>query len=103
MRLSVRFAALLAAAAFAAPSVASAQAGRGASLTPHAGYLITGSIFDGPWGTNVSASNAPMIGAQATIPLTSGIALVGSAAYASGDLQVGLPVLGGLNVGTAKT
>jgi hypothetical protein len=44
-----------------------------------------------------------MVGAQASIPLTKGIALVGNLAYAAGDLKVGLPLLGGVKVGTAKT
>jgi hypothetical protein len=102
MRLSVRSAAV-AAALFALPVAASAQPGVGASLTPHAGYLVTGNWYDGPLGTNISATNAPMIGAAANIPLTRGVALVGSAAYAAGDLRVGLPILGGLNVAKTKT
>jgi hypothetical protein len=44
-----------------------------------------------------------MVGAQGTIPLTKGIALVGNLAYASGDLRVGLPLLGGVTVGSATT
>jgi hypothetical protein len=73
------------------------------SLTPYAGYLVTGSWYDGPIGTSLSTSNSPMLGVQGSIPLARGIALVGNLAYASGDLQVGLPVFGGVNVGTAKT
>lgn len=83
--------------------VTQAQAGTGASLTPFAGYLVTGSWYDGPVGTSVSATNAPLVGAQGSIPFTRGLSLTGSFAYASGDLRVGLPILGGINVGTAKT
>jgi len=103
MRFSVRFAALGAAALLAVPALASAQERSGISLTPYGGYLVTGSWFDGPLGTSVSASNAPMIGAQAAIPIASKISLVGNVAYASGDLQVGVPILGGLNVAKTKT
>jgi hypothetical protein len=84
-------------------SAAKAQAGVGATLTPVAGYMITGNWYDGPIGTSLSTTNAPMVGGQASIPLTKGIALVGSLAYASGDLRIGLPLLGGVNVGTVQT
>jgi hypothetical protein len=84
-------------------SVGSAQAGVGATLTPYAGYLVTGKWFDGPLGTSVTTSNSPMLGVQGAVPLTRGISLTANVAYASGDLRVGLPVIGGVNVGTAKT
>ncbi len=84
-------------------NTATAQAGVGATLTPYGGYLITGNWYDGPIGTSLSTTNAPMVGGQASIPLTKGIALVGNLAYASGDLRIGLPLLGGVNVGTVKT
>ncbi len=84
-------------------NTAKAQTGVGATLTPYAGYLITGNWYDGPIGTSLSTTNAPMVGGQASIPLTKGISLVGNLAYASGDLRIGLPLLGGVNVGTVKT
>jgi hypothetical protein len=84
-------------------AVADAQAGVGATLTPFAGYLVTGNWFDGPIGTSIATSNSPMVGGQASIPLTRGIALVGNLAYASGDLRIGLPLLGGVTVGKART
>ncbi|WP_411281304.1 outer membrane beta-barrel protein [Gemmatimonas sp.] len=84
-------------------NIAKAQTGVGATLTPYAGYLITGNWYDGPIGTNLSTTNAPLVGGQASIPLTKGIALVGNLAYAAGDLRIGLPLLGGVNVGTVKT
>jgi hypothetical protein len=102
MSLFVRrtFGVLALSAAIALP--AHAQAGVGATLTPYAGYLITGNWYDGPVGTNLAATNAPMVGGQGSIPLTKGIALVGNLAYASGDLRIGLPLLGGVNVGSAN-
>ena len=92
----------VAALAVAATS-AQAQTGVGAQLTPYAGYLVTGNWYDGPVGTSLATTNAPMIGAQGAIPLSKGVSLVGNLAYASGDLRVGLPLLGGVNVGSAKT
>lgn len=103
MRLHVVRSAVAVATAFVFAAPLHAQAGVGATLTPFGGYLVTGNWYDGPVGTSLSTTNAPMIGAHAGIPLTRGISLVGSVAYASGDLRIGLPLIGGVNVGTAKT
>ena len=84
-------------------TTAGAQTGVGASLTPYGGYLITGNWYDGPIGTSLSTTNAPMVCGQASVPLIKGVALVGNVAYASGDLRIGLPLFGGINVGTVKT
>ena len=43
-----------------------------------------------------------MVGGQASIPLTKGIALIGSVTDASGDLRIGLPLLGGVNAGRVQ-
>ena len=96
------FAALILALTTANSAVAQ-RVGSGASVTPYAGYLVTGNWYDGPIGTSLSTSNAPMLGAQATIPIAPGFALVGNLAYASGDLRIGLPIIGGVNIGSAKT
>lgn len=102
IRAFVRRSLAIAAVSATLATVAAAQTGVGATLTPYAGYLITGNWYDGPVGTNLSATNAPMVGGQGSIPLTKGIALVGNLAYASGDLRIGLPLLGGVNVGSAN-
>lgn len=102
MRFSVRSVAAVAS-SLVLVSTVNAQPGVGASLTPYAGYLITGDWYSGPIGTSLSTSNSPMLGLQGSVPITKGLALVGNLAYASGDLRVGLPVLGGVNIGTAKT
>ena len=97
-------AALIAAASmFSLSAVVHAQAGVGGSITPYAGYLVSGKWFDGPVGTSLATANAPMVGVHAGIPLTKGISLTGSVAYASSDLRIGVPIIGGVNVGTAKT
>jgi hypothetical protein len=76
--------------------------GVGASLTPYVGYLVTGKWYDGPGGSSLATANSPMAGVQVGVPLTSGVSLVGNLAYSSGDLRVGLPLLGGVNVGTNR-
>jgi len=40
---------------------------------------------------------------QRSVRLTKGVSLVGNLAYASGDLRVGLPLVGGVKVGAART
>lgn len=96
-----RFVRLVAGLALAAPVSLSAQMLEvGGSVTPYAGYLITGRYLDGPFGTNVAMVNTPMIGAQMAIPLVSGLSLTGNVGYASADVRVGVPVIGGINVGT---
>jgi hypothetical protein len=81
---------------------ASAQSGLGlgGAVTPYAGYLITGNWYNGPVGTSLSTANTPMVGAQLSIPLAAGLSLTGNLGYASGDVRLGLPVIGGVNVGS---
>lgn len=99
--MTTRFVRLVATLALLAPVALSAQAlGVGGSVTPYAGYLITGRYFDGPLGTNVATVNTPMVGAQLAIPLVAGLSLTGNLGYASADVRVGVPVIGGINVGT---
>ena len=74
-----------------------------AALTPYAGYLVAGSFFDGPIGTSIASAGGPLYGAQLSIPFGSAVSLVGNAGYSSGDLEVGLPLLGGLSVGSVRT
>ena len=100
---------VLAAAAFAglaAVSTAGAQqtTARGMSLelAPYAGYMMFGKMIDGPIGTSISNANSPLYGAQLGIGLTPNVALVGNVAYASSDLKVGVPLLGGLTIGNTN-
>jgi hypothetical protein len=81
-----------------------AQSGRSGSfgVTPYAGYMKFGSLVDGPLGTSVRGAGGPVYGAEATVGLTRGLALVGNVAYASSDLEVGVPVVGGLSLGKSS-
>ncbi len=87
---------------FAAPL--QAQGGRPGSLsiTPYAGYMKFGNLVDGPFGTSVRGAAGPVYGAEATLGITRGLALVGNVAYASSDLEVGMPVIGGLSFGKSS-
>jgi hypothetical protein len=69
------------------------------SIAPYAGYLITESFIEGPLDIGLGAVSSPLFGVQASLPLAPAASLVGTIGYASGDLEVGLPILGGIPVG----
>ena len=81
-----------------------AQSGRAGSfgITPYAGYMKFGNLTDGPLGTTVGGVAGPVYGAEATLGLVPGLALVGNVAYASSNLEVGVPVVGGLSLGRSS-
>lgn len=83
--------------------LAAQSVGSGVSLAPFGGLLITGNWYDGPVGTSLRNTNAPSIGAQGSIPLSTNLSLTGSVAWASGDLRIGLPLVGGVNLGSVRT
>ncbi|HUQ46754.1 MAG TPA: outer membrane beta-barrel protein [Gemmatimonadaceae bacterium] len=72
------------------------------SITPYGGYMVFGDIADGPLSTNLTSKSAPVFGAQVNMPLGSVVSVVGNLAYSQPDLAVGIPILGGLNVGQSK-
>ena len=71
-------------------------------VTPYAGYMMFGKLFEGPIGTSVSAGSGPLYGAQMSLTMAKNVALYGNVGYSSSDLKVGIPILGGLDVGTSK-
>ena len=73
-----------------------------AELSPYAGYLFAGDYLDGPLGTSVGAHNGTLLGAQLALNLTPSIAVVGHVARASSDLEIGVPFLGGVGVGSSE-
>ncbi|NUQ94096.1 MAG: hypothetical protein HOQ11_13400 [Gemmatimonadaceae bacterium] len=85
--------------ASAATSGTTTVAGRTLDVTPYGGYMLFGSFVDGPLGTSLSSSAAPVYGAQLGLALMPGVKLVGNVAHASGDLRVGIPLLGGIDAG----
>lgn len=81
-------------------SAARAQVpGVGISIAPYAGYMIFGDFLKGPVGSSLSSASGPVLGAQLGLRLAPGISLVGNVARASSDLEVGIPILGGVSVG----
>lgn len=72
-------------------------------FAPYAGYYYAGNLADGPLGTSLSGGSGPLYGVQLAIPITQSLSVLGNAAYADGKLRVGVPILGGLDVGDAKT
>ena len=73
-----------------------------AELSPYAGYLFSGDYLDGPLGTSVGGRTGTILGAQVALNLTRSIALVGNVGRASSDLEIGVPFLGGYDVGTSE-
>jgi opacity protein-like surface antigen len=71
-------------------------------LSPYAGYMMFGNLFEGPIGTSVSAGSGPVYGAQATLTMAKNVAIYGNVGYSSSDLKVGLPILGGIDIGSSK-
>ena len=92
----------LAALALAAPLAAQSSL-PGVEMAPYAGYMVSNSLFDGPLGTGIASSGRTLYGIQLGVPLTSNISIVGNLARAQGDLEVGLPVVGGIPFGESAT
>jgi hypothetical protein len=86
----------------AAPLQAQSARAGGFAITPYAGYMKFGNLVDGPLGTSVRGAAGPVYGAEATLGITRGLALVGNVAYASSDLEVGVPIVGGLSFGKSS-
>jgi hypothetical protein len=107
MRKSLFLAGALAAALTAAPALAQSRSttvgnGKVLQVTPYAGYLRFGDYFEGPVGTTLSNANAPVYGGQVGLKLSPNVALIGNVAYSKADVEVGLPVLGGISVGQSS-
>lgn len=102
MRLSVLLAGAVAISAAAAPLSAQApSSGAAMQVTPYAGYMIFGNFLNGPLGTSVSNAPALMYGAQIGLKLAPNVSLVGNIAESNSNVQVGAPILGGVNIGSS--
>ena len=71
-------------------------------VSPYAGYMMFGKLFEGPIGTSISSGSGPVYGAQVSLSMSKNVALYGNVGYSSSNLEVGLPILGGLDVGDSK-
>ncbi len=78
------------------------QEWRSVELTPSAGYMIFGRYLEGPLGSTISNANGPLYGVQLDLNFSPFVGLYGHAGYSSSDLQVGLPILGGVSVGSTS-
>lgn len=86
----------------ATTTTAQAQAGGTARVTPYVGFLASGSIANGPLGTRLAVAGSPTYGVQLGLPVTSYIALVGNLGYSAGQLEAGVPFLGGIGIADSK-
>jgi opacity protein-like surface antigen len=72
------------------------------SITPYGGYMVFGDILNGPLGTSLHSSASPVYGAQVNLPLGSELSIVGNLGYSQPNLEVGIPILGGVDVGQSN-
>ena len=73
------------------------------AVVPFAGYLVSENFVKGPLNTKIGSANAAVYGVQASLPLAPSASIVGTIGYSSGDLEVGLPLIGGFGVGDSNT
>lgn len=92
----------LAVAAYALPVAAQQAKPAVFDVSPYAGYMMFGKLFEGPIGTSISTGSGPVYGAQMSLTMARNVALYGNVGYSSSDLKVGIPILGGIDVGTSK-
>jgi hypothetical protein len=71
-------------------------------VTPYAGYMLFGDFIDGPVGTSIGNAGGALIGAQVGVAITPNVAVVGNVARASGDIDLGIPFLDGITVGSSS-
>ena len=84
-----------------AQTASSTAAPMGITIAPYAGYMHFGDILKGPIGSTLSHARGPVYGAQLGMVIAPNVSLIGNVARASGDLTVGLPLLGGISVGSS--
>lgn len=73
------------------------------AVAPFGGYLLSQRFIDGPLGTSLDVASAPMYGMQLSLPLAPSASIVGTMAHSSGDLEAGVPILGGMSIGETTT
>jgi len=88
--------------ALTSPLAAQRSAGPSFGITPYAGYMKFGNLVSGPLGTSLRNAGAAVYGAEASLGLIPGIALVGNVAYSQPALEIGAPLIGGVSVGRSS-
>jgi hypothetical protein len=71
-------------------------------LSPYAGYMVFGNDLDGPLGTSLTNAPGMMYGTQLGLSLSPNLSLVGNIGYTTSSVQVGVPFLGGISVGSSS-
>ena len=74
-----------------------------AEISPYIGYFMASNIAEGPLGTSLTSGSGALYGAQVRIPLVPSVAVIGNFGYSTGKLTFGVPILGGVSFGDAKT
>jgi hypothetical protein len=64
--------------------------------------MLFGDFIQGPVGTSIGNAGGALLGAQLGVALTPNVALVGNVARASGDINLGIPFLDGITVGSSS-
>jgi hypothetical protein len=90
--------ATLGTAAHAQARASSLPSGKAFDFTPYVGYMVFGSLMDGPLGTSIGNAPAPVYGAQLGMRLAPNISVIGNVAASSSDIKAGIPLIGGLSV-----
>lgn len=73
------------------------------AVAPFAGYLLSQQFVDGPLSSSLNVQAGPVYGLQASLPLAPSASIIGTLGYSSGDLQAGIPIIGGISLGTTST
>src|SRR5688572_15484291 len=73
------------------------------AIPPYAGYLVSQSFLEGPLNSTLGIQSAPVYGAQVSLPLAPAASIVGTIGYGAGDLEAGIPIVGGISVGKTNT
>jgi len=97
----VRRMSVLALVALPAPALAQYRS-TVARITPYVGYLTFGDYVSGPIGTRISNKSSAVYGVQLGLDVTPNVALVGNLGYADSNIEVGLPIIGGLSIADSK-
>lgn len=73
-----------------------------ARVTPYVGYITYGSFANGPLGTRVGNQPAPIYGVQVGLDVLPNVAIVGHLGYSDSNVEVGVPILGGLKIADSR-
>ena len=97
---------LIAAGMIGAVSVAAAAqepgSGKVLQISPYAGMMISGNLADGPLGTGIGNAPGFLYGTQVGLALAPGLSLIGNVGYSKSEMKVGIPIIGGFNVGNSQ-